>query len=604
VRRTVAFTIALLVVAVAAQAKPAEDSAPSELRIQQARQASASGDVADAVEIYRQILEEDPENERAFWGLVGLYSSSGMEQEELIPLLERRVEERPHDTQAKMELGRVHARIGNHELAHELWTAVLEHGTPDVGRYTDIGSLEIRHRMYEQALATFIAGRAVFRSESLFSQELTQVHTALGDFDAAIDECVVTVNQHGGAAAWATNLVELMLEQGAGRGEVGRKMDAIARDEGATARELGFAGSVFLALDRPERALRTFLRADEVAGGEGRELLGYAEILADEGRSEQAREAYLMVVERHPGAPTAASAGIAAAGILAESGEPEGAVAELRTVADAFDGLSWGAQALFDAARIELDVLGDASAALSTVAELRDRFRGRDRGMNEEATLIEVDAYMRQGRLADAHERADTLVREGVRDSVVESAMFALGLTSFLAHDYGRATEEFRELVKSDAAGVLVNDALRLMLAMANAQESGDTGPIGKLADAHAARISGDTESSRRILLELVDVAADESVRDEALLLLGAAAAQSGDAREAVEHYDRIIEASTAITARAEAMMRKADILRHELGRTSEAADQYLAILEDLPSNVLSGEARRKLDALRRGEGT
>jgi hypothetical protein len=50
-------------------------------------------------------------------------------------------------------------------------------------------------------------------------------------------------------------------------------------------------------------------------------------------------------------------------------------------------------------------------------------------------------------------------------------------------------------------------------------------------------------------------------------------------------------------------MMRKADILTLRLGRTREAADQYLAILEDLPANTLSGEARRKLDRLRRGEG-
>ena len=49
--------------------------------------------------------------------------------------------------------------------------------------------------------------------------------------------------------------------------------------------------------------------------------------------------------------------------------------------------------------------------------------------------------------------------------------------------------------------------------------------------------------------------------------------------------------------------MRTGDLLSVKMGRTSEAMDVYLAILEDLPPNILSGEARRKLDRLRRQEG-
>ena len=88
-----------------------------------------------------------------------------------------------------------------------------------------------------------------------------------------------------------------------------------------------------------------------------------------------------------------------------------------------------------------------------------------------------------------------------------------------------------------------------------------------------------------------------------ALLLLGAAATVADEPRQAIAYYDRVIEESEGITARAEAMMRTGDILSVRMGRRREAMDQYLAILEDLPPNILSGEARRKLDRLRRGEG-
>jgi tetratricopeptide (TPR) repeat protein len=310
-----------------------------------------------------------------------------------------------------------------------------------------------------------------------------------------------------------------------------------------------------------------------------------------------------MVVERHPGTSSAAQAGTAAARILAEEGDPAGAVLELRSVADAFDGSSRGAHALFETAKIELDVLKDPDAALTTVAELRERFGARARRLNDEATLIEVDAYMKQGRLDEAYERSEGLTRDDVPDNIRESAMFALGFISFLKHDHTKAVEEFRVMVEADAAGTLVNDALRLMLVIANAQEAGDAEPVNLLADAHAARIRDDDKSSRELLETLSNKGTGAAVETEALLLLGAAATVADEPRKAIAYYDRIIEGSEGITARAEAMMRKGDILSVKRGRRREAMDQYLAILEDLPPNVLSGEARRKLDRLRRGEG-
>jgi tetratricopeptide (TPR) repeat protein len=456
--------------------------------------------------------------------------------------------------------------------------------------------------MFEHALETFMAGRKAFRRESLFSQEMTSVYTALGDFESAVLECFVTVKNHGGAVPWATNRIELMLDEGAERSDIRDMMAAAADREDATVDELGLAGSVFLVLGLPDRALETFLRADDVAGGEGYQLFEYATILQDEGLAAEAREAFLMVAERHQGTATAARAGAAAAHILAVGGDPAGAVLEFRAVADAFPRSSPGAQALFEAARVELDLLGEPDAALSTIAELRRRFGDRVRSMDDEATMIEVDAFMKMGQLDGAYERSATLVREGVRDEVRESAMFTLGFVSFLMHDHEKAVEEFRALVEENTAGVLVNDALRLMLVMANAEEAGDLSPVYLLADAHAARIRGDEESSREMLETLSGKRTGDAVETEALLLLGTAAMEDGELDRAMDYYDRIITGTEAITARAEAMMRKGDILSTRMGRNREAMDQYLAVLEGLPPNILSGEARRKLDVLRRAE--
>ena len=158
-------------------------------------------------------------------------------------------------------------------------------------------------------------------------------------------------------------------------------------------------------------------------------------------------------------------------------------------------------------------------------------------------------------------------------------------------------------MVEMDAAGVFVNDALRLMLVIADAEESGDDQPVNFLADAHAARIRGDDRSSRELLELLSNSYTGTAVEAEALLMLGAAATVADEPRRAISYYERIVKSTEAITARAEAMMRTGDLLSVKMGRAGEAMEVYLAILEDLPPNILSGEARRKLDSLRRQEG-
>ncbi|MBN2566046.1 MAG: tetratricopeptide repeat protein [Candidatus Eisenbacteria bacterium] len=598
----VAFAFVMMVLSGPANARAPENQSEVESRVELARQAAAAGAVDEAVRIYEEILKSNPDNDRAFWGLARLYSSSDEYSEKLLPLLTERLARMPNDVQTKMELGQALARAGEFERAHALWSEVLQTPAADASLYSEIGALEIRNKMYEQALDTFLTGRAAFRSRSIFSQELAHVYSMMGDFGHAIDECVVTVEGHGGAVPWAANMVEMMMSQGAARREIGNKVDEILKADDVTPEALSFAGSVFLVIEIPERALAAFLRADELAGGHGDELLEYGTMLRDQGLSEEAREAYLMVVERHPGTASAARAGIAAAGILAMTGRPSEAVAELRAVADAFDASSIGAQAMFECARIELDDLNLPEDALATVGELRRRFGPRVNRMSDDATMIEVDANVRLGRYDEAYDLSEQLTGENTRSDIRERAMFSRGFVLFLKHDAGAAMEKFREMVEGDASGDLVNDALRLMLVIALAQEAENMAPVETLADAHAARIAGDAPASRALLEEVAGESVNAALEAEALLLLGELAADDGDLERAIGYYDRIILGTEGMTARAEAMMRKGDLLADGLDRKAEALDAYGAILE-LPLNPLSGEARRKIDSLRRGEG-
>jgi tetratricopeptide (TPR) repeat protein len=605
VKRTLAATFALVLTALVFTAAPPAAARPPEgepatPELDQAREAMIMGDTEEAVRIYEQYLGKHPQDLRAFWGLASAYEAAGLDRERLVPLLEERLRDAPGDVRAREELGRAYARLGDHARAHELFKSLLEFGPPSIARYSEIGSIETRQRMYEEAVETFRKAREVFGDPILFSQELTQIYTALSDYDGALRECVATVDEHPGMAAWATNWVELMLEQGADKRAIKRRMDAIAESDSPGA--LSFAGSVYLILDRPDEALAVFLRADELAGGDGSMLIDYAMILRDDGLGPQAREAFRMVEERYPGTTSAATAGIESARILVAEGDPRGAIEKLKEVGAAFAGEPVGGEALLEAARIELEDLGDPEAALATTAELSSGFPQRVRRIEHEVSLLDAEAYLALGQFAQARERAESVAEEREKGEIRERALFLVGYASFLALDVDRALNELRTMVEDETSGKLANDALRLMLAIAEAKETQDLGPITLFAHAKAARLAGDTRTALQLLSDLASTYPASGVAVEGLLLRGEIMEDQGDYRNALEVYDELIGATERIPARAEAMMRRGDILSERLGRADDALDAYSAILEQLPPNYLSGEARRKLDRLRRGE--
>ena len=599
--RAVLVLLGVLVLCLSAFAAPREGAEAQARSMDEGRQAVAVGAYDDAIDIFEEILEENPDHELAFWGLVRAYSLADRGKE-VVSLLEDRLLERPDDLQARMELGEAHARLGNRELAHAAWTKALEYGPSDAGRYAEIGAREIHYRMFEQALDTFTRGREAFRSDTLFSQELAQVYTLVGDYDSALDECAGSVRGRRGAVAWATNRVEFMLESGASRGEVTDYLDRLAESDGVAPEVLNFAGSSYLVLDRPDRALSAFVRADELSGGTGNELLEYGEILKDHGLPDKAREAFMLVKTRHEGSGSAAKAGIAAALILEERGEPLPAVNELKAVADEFDRASVGAQALFEAARIELHRLNDPESTLETVRELESRFGERARMLEQEALLLEIRAHMALSHLEQAYDLTNSLLRRDLRAEVREGAMFSLGYISFLMGDNRRAISEFRTMVQAHPSGSLVNDALRLMLVIAEAEESQSPEPLRLLAEAHVASLAGDDRSALASLEALAGGYPATGAAVEALMMTGKMEEREGDTARALETYAELAAEPHAITPRAEAMMRRGDILASS-GRAQEAVAEYKRILEELPPNALAGEARRKIEKLGRPGG-
>ncbi len=602
IRVCVCLVIALLALPLVIEAREPANADAIELGLGNVRRALALDDNDAAVRLAEDLLDRFPDDERAFWGLARVYTLAGVEREGLIPLLESRLAMLPGDRKTVYELAAAFARNGEKDRAHTMWRDMLEAGRAEPGLYVDVGNLEMHYSMHEQAIETFLRGRERLEDGTLFSTELARAYVMIGEYEPVIDECLVTVNEHPGMVQWAANLVELMLESGGANRRVRSRADEIAGAEEATPSELSFAGSMYVLIGRLDDALQAYVKSDELAGRRGRELLEHAYSLRDRRLLSEARSVFTVVIERHPGSVNAALAGIGAADLLVELGEPANAVVELKRVAAAFSGRADGSEALLLAARIELEEISDPEAALATVASIDREFPRRAVQLAEEATMIAVDAHMALGDLDSAYELAGELEERNPHERVAERAGYARGYISFLRHDGPRALEELRETVEGHLSGKLVNDALRLMLVISDAEEAGDEAMFTVFADAHAALLGGRTELAAGLLAQVVQAYPDAMVASEAMMLRGGLAETAGDPETALLIYGRIVTEIDAIAVRAEAMMRRGRILKDMDGRENEAIAQFQAVLDDLPPNWLSGEARREIERVRRRE--
>jgi tetratricopeptide (TPR) repeat protein len=577
------------------------DQVQTELSL--ARQALVMGNVDEAVRLSEDLYRRYPDDDRVFWALVKTYEAAELDEERLIPLLEGRLSRTPEDDRVLMELGEAHARLADFERAHEVWLERARMGRPDVVRYSEVGALEVRYRMYESAVEVYLEGRRIGGKESFFSEELAQLYTILGEHEKAIDECFTTAREHPGMDQWSANRIEQMLDDGADERMVRRRMDAVVSAERPAPSELTLAGSVLLALGSPDDALEAFLRADEMAGVRGRMLMEFAEILRDEGLPSKARDAYRLIVEQNPGTVNAGIAGIRSARLLVELDRAVDAVDELEALAADLPGHPIRSEALLEKAGIELEMLREPDAALATLDRIAPDAPLRTGEIREEIEVLTIDVLLALGRLSDAGARAEALLEAKPREATRQRARYTLGYVAFLELDAETALTELRTLVENDPSGVLVNDALRLMLVVSDAQETGDMGPLRRFADAHAAVLSYRPDEAESQLEALVASAGISAIASEALMLLGEVRETAGELRKALETYAAAAEEGRTLATRAEALMRRGRILSGPLGRPGDALNEYLTLIEGLPANFLTGEARRRAEAIRREEG-
>ncbi|MBI3005120.1 MAG: tetratricopeptide repeat protein [Ignavibacteriales bacterium] len=158
-------------------------------RLRLAQSFEQSGDWERAVSVYEDLHRRDQVNYVFFDGLRRAYTQV-KRYDEAIGLVQRRLNLQPKDPLLLSILAGLHYENGEETKADSLWQAVLLSDRKNAGTYRLVASQMLDHRLYEQAIQTYLSARSSGLAQDIFAEELGSIYSALQQYGSATKEFI------------------------------------------------------------------------------------------------------------------------------------------------------------------------------------------------------------------------------------------------------------------------------------------------------------------------------------------------------------------------------------------------------------------------------
>ncbi len=358
--------------------------------------------------------------------------------------------------------------------------------------------------------------------------------------------------------------------------------------------------SLIAALDeRPEDGLALMVVVEDERGLAGRGVLRYAEELGGLGQSSAALAAYQVAAERTEHPSHRSRILFTVAELQERQGSYRDALASLAVIAEEREGHTAAGRALLKSADIYQTYLDDPGGALEVYLLLRD---DPILGHHRPDMLLQMgDCYVRLDRLEEAAVAFNEVIPEALDPEQAEVAAFRGAEVQFYAGNIDSALILFQDMAENHPRSMLADDAAyRYILLNKYQSVMGGllTQAFGRM---EWGRLAGDSTAVDSSASFIIAERPKGELAGEAWLALADLSVAAGAYDVAVERLANIVEVHAADESRAPvALKRQGDLLLERLNRPQEALERYEIILTDYPNSVLTGEARRMVEKLRR----
>lgn len=157
-----------------------------EQRLRLAETYEKSGDFKNAGRLFEELYKENPNNQKIFEGLVRNFSAQNR-YSELLPYVKDRYTAQKDIFTATI-YGELLWRTGSTNEANKIWDKAVSDYSQNPLVYEQISNVMVQLRLFDKAVAILNQGRKNLNNRTIFSDNLSKLYIALGDYKNGLDE--------------------------------------------------------------------------------------------------------------------------------------------------------------------------------------------------------------------------------------------------------------------------------------------------------------------------------------------------------------------------------------------------------------------------------
>jgi tetratricopeptide (TPR) repeat protein len=521
-------------------------------------------------------------------------------RKEAAELIEDWLRLHPLDEPMYLQLGQLYADQRDSARAVATWQRLLQRVPGREDLYRTVSNRCRRLGLDEPALAVLINGRTQL-GEGAFGWEIAQIYMDTDRYEAGVQSMFEHLRTKPGHRHLVQGYLRSKLAT-SGEAASARLLESLAEavrssiSSGGKSKGLG-------ALAVSQMAAAVAVQTGHLDAARGiidmiRDLPGaptaiyqLAALAEAEGYQEEAFSIYAMLLEHYPDSnPQHARAQLKQGEMMASRGQPELAETVYLLVAQGASGRPEGAQALLQAAQLQLESRNDPRAAAATLARLFGRYKQGSWLLP--ALALDAECAL---RLDDLEAYAVRLRERRERSPDDSDVRFDIARLAFFRADFGDAIVLLDSLVRADPGSDVANDALQLLLLIEDHQS--EHRALSTLARAQLLERQRRREEANSAWKWLSANASAEL--GERSLLAHAQLLEEESQDAALELYDRMLTSFPKGRLVLPANLGRARMLEQK-GHDREALKAYETTLLQFPTDPAAPRVRLDIQRLRR----
>ncbi len=582
----------LLAVAFACSAQTNREHRDRILR--DARHLARRGNRLAALQIMEGLYNENPLDHTVLREYSGMLVGAA-QYEKAEQVLRDYISRSPDDmktVKATADLASLRFRQDDLDGGRELIDRIISRAPRELWPYQLGLDAYIDNDMKDEILAFIARARSALGDSTLFAVDAARVYEEQEEYAKATWEYLLSAAPGGKAEEISHYIIRMARAEEARPAVISalERARALGAFGGAVGRAIWEVHLLDGACGKALEEIREVGPADETGAAL---LVEFGQRAADEGCFEECREAYGLAVSYAPHNSRVPYYLLKKAECELASGLTDDALVTYDEVAARFKSTKWASRAMLERARTYRDLgrLADAAAEADRIISSE-----RDTAVRHQTILFKGEMLVLSGDLEQAFKTYD-LVSTDWDGEYAQEAFFNLGEISFYQAEFDDALSYYNVTLREYPDGTRANDAVERLLVIKSSGGGGDYNPaLEDFAGALFDRRRGLSEEAIAGFLESAGTGSD--LGTHSLMQISEIHAETGSFLKAVRTY-KLVGETLDVYLSPSALEAVGDVYMG-MGRTGDAVGAYENVILKFPGSVSAGEARRKMDLVRR----